>query len=797
MPADVARHHCEAQDHGLAGALDHQLIAAARAGARQEAAGAAHATGSATRTARSARCCRARSRASTATRDCPTTRSTSRSRASPARASARSSRAASRSSCRARPTTTSARDCPAGASSSIPIPTCPAKPEENIVIGNTVMYGAIAGEAYFRGVAGERFCVRNSGASAVVEGTGDHGCEYMTGGTVVVLGRTGRNFAAGMSGGIAYVYDADGTFAARCNTSMVALEPVLTEAEQATAEKELAAAGKGRAAARRPRRRGAAARADRAPPALHRQHARARDPRRLGRRAREVRQGVPARVPARADRDAREAGGAKPAAPAKHTRGRVAMGKITGFLELQRIQEVAQPAARARAALPRVHARADRRRGVEAGRALHGLRHPVLPERLPGQQHHSGLERPRLPPAVARRRSTCCTRRTTSRSSPAASARRRARRRARSTSTTIPSASSRSSISSSTRAGRKAGSCRSRRRAKTGKRVAVVGSGPAGLACAQQLARAGHDVVLFEKADRIGGLLRYGIPDFKMEKHLIDRRMAQMSIEGVEFRPNVARRQRRRRAAQLLARIRRDRADRRRRGAARPAGARPRSRRHPLRDGVPAAAEQGRRRRRGRRPDHGDRQARRRDRRRRHRLRLRRHVESPRRGVGHAVRAAAAAAGAREQAARLAVLADQAAHVVVARGRLRSATGRSRPSASRAATARSRSSSPRASSGRRTRDGADEDGRGSGQRVRDEGRSRAVRDGLRRPGAGGPARAARRRARRAQQRARPTPTTTGRRCPRSSPPATCAAGSRSSCGRSARAGSARAPSTSS
>jgi glutamate synthase domain-containing protein 2/glutamate synthase domain-containing protein 1/glutamate synthase domain-containing protein 3 len=127
-----------------------------------------------------------------------------------------------------------------------PDPTCPAKPEENIVIGNTVMYGAIDGEAYYRGVAGERFCVRNSGASAVIEGTGDHGCEYMTGGTVAVLGRTGRNFAAGMSGGIAYVYDEDGTFATRCNTSMVALEPVMTEAEQVKAEKELVSAGKGR-----------------------------------------------------------------------------------------------------------------------------------------------------------------------------------------------------------------------------------------------------------------------------------------------------------------------------------------------------------------------------------------------------------------------------------------------------------------------------------------------------------------------------------------------------------------------
>jgi glutamate synthase (NADPH/NADH) large chain len=99
-------------------------------------------------------------------------------------------------------------------------------PAENIVVGNTVLYGAIAGEAYFEGVAGERFAVRNSGAVAVIEGTGDHGCEYMTGGVVVVLGETGRNFAAGMSGGIAYVHDPVGKFAALCNQSMVDLEKV-------------------------------------------------------------------------------------------------------------------------------------------------------------------------------------------------------------------------------------------------------------------------------------------------------------------------------------------------------------------------------------------------------------------------------------------------------------------------------------------------------------------------------------------------------------------------------------------
>jgi glutamate synthase (NADPH) large chain len=105
----------------------------------------------------------------------------------------------------------------------------------NIIIGNTALYGATSGEAFFRGVAGERFAVRLSGATAVVEGTGDHGCEYMTGGTVAVLGLTGRNFAAGMSGGVAYVYDEDGHFASRCNTSMVALDKVLTAAEQTKA----------------------------------------------------------------------------------------------------------------------------------------------------------------------------------------------------------------------------------------------------------------------------------------------------------------------------------------------------------------------------------------------------------------------------------------------------------------------------------------------------------------------------------------------------------------------------------
>ena len=98
--------------------------------------------------------------------------------------------------------------------------------EENVIAGNTLLYGATSGRLFASGTAGERFCIRNSGADAVVEGVGDHGCEYMTGGLVVVLGPTGRNFAAGMSGGLAYVLDVDGSFSKRCNLSMVDLEPV-------------------------------------------------------------------------------------------------------------------------------------------------------------------------------------------------------------------------------------------------------------------------------------------------------------------------------------------------------------------------------------------------------------------------------------------------------------------------------------------------------------------------------------------------------------------------------------------
>ena len=173
-------------------------------------------------------------------------------------------------------------------------------PTENIIVGNTVLYGAIAGEAYFNGVAGERFAVRNSGAVAVVEGTGDHGCEYMTGGVVLVLGKTGRNFAAGMSGGVAYVYDEGGEFAELCNPAQVDLLPVSPEQGRRRRCRPSAAARwrsqqlrHGRHAAPRCR---AHSRAARTPPPSHRQQARPRAARRFRRRAWQVRQGDAARL---------------------------------------------------------------------------------------------------------------------------------------------------------------------------------------------------------------------------------------------------------------------------------------------------------------------------------------------------------------------------------------------------------------------------------------------------------------------------------------------------------------------
>jgi glutamate synthase (NADPH/NADH) large chain len=245
MPADVARHHTEAQDHGLAGALDHSLIEAAKpaleSGKKVE---GNFVIGNHNRSVGAMLSHAVVSKYAHAGLPDGTIHARFKGIAGQsfgaflARGVTFEIEGATNDYC--------GKGLSGGRVIVYPDAKCPAKAEENIVIGNTVLYGATEGEAFFRGVAGERFAVRNSGATAVVEGTGDHGCEYMTGGTVVVLGETARNFAAGMSGGLAFVYDPNGMFAKRCNLSMVGIESVVSELEQTGAEQELIAQGKGR-----------------------------------------------------------------------------------------------------------------------------------------------------------------------------------------------------------------------------------------------------------------------------------------------------------------------------------------------------------------------------------------------------------------------------------------------------------------------------------------------------------------------------------------------------------------------
>ena len=238
----------------------------------------------------------------------------------------------------------------------------------NIIVGNTCLYGAIEGEAYINGVAGERFAVRNSGAIAVVEGTGDHGCEYMTGGMVVVLGSVGRNFAAGMSGGIAYVWDPEARLKGQCNLAGVELEPVEDpEGLRALVEQ---------------------------PPGPDRQPPRRRDCSTAGRRrsassSRSCRSNIAARWPSFRP----------PWRPSRVT----PMKNLTGFLDVERHDRPYRPVAERVKRLGRVRRAAARARGPPPGRALHGLRRALLPHRLPGQQSDPRLERPRHPRPVARR----------------------------------------------------------------------------------------------------------------------------------------------------------------------------------------------------------------------------------------------------------------------------------------------------------------------------------------------------------------------------------------------------------
>ena len=508
-----------------------------------------------------------------------------------------------------------------------------------------ILYGATGGEVFIRGQVGERFCVRNSGAVAVVEGVGDHGCEYMTGGRVVVLGPTGRNFAAGMSGGIAYVYDPERTFGQRVNLDMVDVEPLDGEDSftrraiwssatrwrptppwppgcSSTGSSSMREFVKVDAAGLPPHPRGH-------PPG------RGRGP--LGGRGRSWR--------------------------------RPPMGKPTGFMEFGRSLPRRRPVKVRLRDWREVYEPFAAEQTQEQGARCMDCGIPFCHDGCPlGNlipEWNDLVYRDDWSDAIERLHATNNFPEFTGRLCPAPceaacvlGINEDPVTIERIEYEIVERAWSEGWVTPQPRPARHAG-----------KSVAVVGSGPAGLAAAQQLARAGHAVTVFERAEKPGGLLRYGIPEFKMEKAVLDRRLAQMEAEGVTFvcatsiggtgsagggraaasaaatvRPGARRgarpghRLRPRRHGALGGRLRAEfdalvLAG----GATLPrdlAGARARARRRASGPGVPQALQPGARGRADRVADHGHGQARRHHRRWRYRGRLPGHGAPPGCGLG-------------------------------------------------------------------------------------------------------------------------------------------------------------------
>ncbi len=384
--------------------------------------------------------------------------------------------------------------------------------EDNVIAGNTLLYGATGGSLFVRGRVGERFCVRNSGATAVVEGVGDHACEYMTGGRVAILGPTGRNVAAGMSGGVAYLLDLD---VAKVNREMVDLE-ALAEGDVETLRQMLTDHLRGD----RLRRRRAAARRRRLAEPLH--------------------QGDAARLQEGADRDGAGARGRDRRRRGRHGREQelTPWPNPQGFLEHGRELPQRRPVdVRIRdwkevyEEFPADHLHDQAARCMDCGIPFCHNGCPLgnlIPEwndlvwkddwTEASERLHATNNFPeftgRLCPAPCE---AACVLGIND----------------------DPVTIKQVEVEIADRAWRDGLITPQPPMQRTGRSVAVVGSGPAGLAAAQQLTRAGHDVVVLERADRIGGLLRYGIPEFKMEKAVLERRLEQMRAEGTEFRTGV------------------------------------------------------------------------------------------------------------------------------------------------------------------------------------------------------------------------------------------------------------------
>uniref|UniRef100_A0A0D9WJI6 glutamate synthase (NADH) n=1 Tax=Leersia perrieri TaxID=77586 RepID=A0A0D9WJI6_9ORYZ len=426
-------------------------------------------------------------------------------------------------------------------------------PQDNIVIGNVALYGATKGEAYFNGMAAERFCVRNSGAQAVVEGIGDHGCEYMTGGTAVILGKTGRNFAAGMSGGIAYVYDVDGKFSTRCNYELVDLYDVVEEDDITTLRMMIQ---QHRLHTESNLAKDILSNFDSILPkfikVFPRDYKRVLDKLKADKAAKEAEQSASKVVDMKPVEAIKPPNGIsikteivkneKPSTRPSRVSNAV---KYRGFIQYERegtsyrdpnervrdwnevaIELVPGPLLKTQSArcmdcgTPFCH-----QEGSGAGCPL-GNKIPEFNELVHQNRWREALDRlletNNFPEFTGRVCPAPCE-----------------------GSCVLGIIDNPVSIKSIECAiidkGFEEGWMVPRPPLqRTGKKVAIVGSGPAGLAAADQLNKMGHFVTVFERADRIGGLMMYGVPNMKTDKvGIVQRRVNLMAEEGISFVKNA------------------------------------------------------------------------------------------------------------------------------------------------------------------------------------------------------------------------------------------------------------------
>lgn len=412
----------------------------------------------------------------------------------------------------------------------------PFKSEENIIVGNVCLYGATSGQALIRGVAAERFCVRNSGAVAVVEGVGDHGCEYMTGGKVIILGPTGRNFAAGMSGGIAYVLDQNGTFESKCNKEMVELLPLAEEEDKKFVKEMLKefVAKTGSDVARSLLESWALAQSMFVKVFPYEYQRALKE---LDNKAQDAKKSKLEK-----ENDVPDIESVVKDTEMEAKKQEIVLDKTRGFVKYKRETKMYRDAAERQKDWDEIYDFKHVRKGLKTQSArcmdcgvpfCHSTSHGcplgnIIPKfnDLVFQDNwkealHQLLQTNNFPEFTGRVCPAPCE-------------------GACVLGINEPPVTIKNIECAIIDNGFERGWIQPVPPEKrTGKKVAIVGSGPAGLAAADQLNKAGHEVTVYERSNRIGGLLQYGIPTMKLSKAVVKRRIDLMASEGVVFKTGV------------------------------------------------------------------------------------------------------------------------------------------------------------------------------------------------------------------------------------------------------------------